>query len=164
MSNSRCAELGVPSHLHSAGRPIDESISPDEIMYHRIPPSAVSGTVAMPEAFKTTRTSVVRKLLTHGPQDCLYDGQNGRHCLDFGVAELSVLGIESLTKMHPQEKDTVYTFRVKHVPLECLYPHCEIWTFKNGSAVEEIKPASVKTWLRGRLSELARIAVTPRVP
>lgn len=98
---------------------------------------------------------------TIDPKDCLYDGENGKHCLNFGVAEFCVESIEALTKAHPQEKDTVYTFRVKHVPLECLYPHCEIWAYKNGAPVEEIKPASVKTWLRDELSRLAKLVIEP---
>jgi hypothetical protein len=160
--NPKCSALGIPTHLHSGTRPVNDVFLDAETVYYRAPPMKVEGGKVLPEAFKTTKTSVVRKRDTAGPEDCLYDGKDGKHCFDFGVAELAVGKIQSLSKAHPQEQDSVYTFKIRHDPLECMYPHCEIRTYKGGSEVGEIKPPSVKTWLRLELSRIASLVQAPK--
>lgn len=160
LSSSRCLELGIPAHLHWVGRPVDDVFTTTENVFHRIPPSSIRDGKVQPEAIKTTRTSVIRERDTHSPTDALFDGAEGKHCKHFGVATLPVEAIERLEKSLPNA-DRKFTFKVKHVPMECMYPHCEIHAFENGIWIPEIKPSSVKTWLR---IELSKIAVLVRPP
>lgn len=114
-----------------------------------------------PSAFKTTRPSVLREAYSKGPSDALYDGANGNHCFDFGVVQFSVGRVESLGTPHP-ETHAPFTFRVKHDPIECIYPHCEIETYLDGILIPDIKPKSVKTWLRNKFREIGTIVKPPR--
>ena len=155
MPSPACLELGIPAHLHEDGRPLDDTFSPDERLFHRIPPGFVHSNKVLPEAIKTRRTSVVREKYSNGPMDCLFDATGGGHCLGFAVAEFRVQQVENLSNMHPTTGEP-YTFKVRHDPLECLYPHCEIRTLQAGKVIEEITPKSIKTWLK---QELARLAV-----
>lgn len=103
---------------------------------------------------------MVRQKYSLGPEDALYDGENGKHCLNFPVVQFPVSAVQSLQTEHPNTH-TVFTFSVRHVPSDCIYPHSEIHTFEDGQLIPEIKPPSVKLWLRKQLSEISAVAMRP---
>ncbi len=97
-------------------------------------------------------------LCPNGPRDVLYNEQAGPpHYDDWGVVELSLSEVESLSRVHPVEDSIHYTLRVFHRPTQCMCPHAEIEVLQNGTPVAEIRSKGVKAWVKVELAKISRL-------
>ena len=48
-----------------------------------------------------------------------------------------------------------FSFEVFHDPDVCMYPHCIIKAYKNGTEVKQIKSATIKTTIRDFFAQIA---------
>jgi hypothetical protein len=160
--DAACAALGIPSHLHQLGRPADQQFADGELLYRRVPENiALIGQLVPPEAFTTRSMSVNRERYSNAPEDVLYNVEDGRHYTTWGVVAFTVGLVRSLSRMHPQIKNMVFTLAPVHAPIRCMYPHTEIEVRGNGERLGEIKPASVRTWIKSRIAEGSTVTRRP---
>jgi hypothetical protein len=160
-SDAKCVRLNIPSHLHSLGRPVETNFDTSEVVYYRIPREDLFPTINS-AAFRFPRTSVLWSKLCASPEDALYDGERGNHRLDWGGVAMCIGDIRRISRTHPDKsikKD--YSFDVEHVPLDCVYPHCEILTKLGGTEATGGVCGSYKTWLRDELKNISKIVHDP---
>lgn len=155
----KCADLGIPEHLHQNGRTAEnENFTPDERMFRRFrPKDSLSEIVKTNFDFKSMSFNRERY---SNPEDVLYNIKENNHYNDCGVASLTVYEIERIQIPHPDDKQ-LYTFKAVHDPEECMYPHSIVQVFKNGNKVSEIKPSSVKSLIRDEYEKSIMIIRMP---
>jgi hypothetical protein len=158
-SDPECAAKGIPEHLHRVGREPDPVFESDELLYRRFPLNKPDLTAAI--SFK--RMSVNRGKYCNSPDDVLWNSTDGGRLEGFGVLEFEV-GALGLTVRHPHDPVS-FALRPDHTPEPCNYPHTEVVAFAvsaadgTETAIQDIKPPSVKLRFREHLQNLARIAL-----
>jgi hypothetical protein len=166
-----CKIPSIPARLHTRGRAPVTVLSASDWLYMRHPPQrALWYGSQIPGHDHLADQSVNSRLLNRpngSPRDVLYNDTGGPHRWDWGIAAFSVRQLSQLVlpnvntqfkkvKGQPVGPD-LYTFRVLHTPTPCLYPHCEIHAYKNGT---RIKPTvkiknSMRSVIRKRFARLA---------
>src|ERR1700677_1612330 len=166
-----CQFPDIPPRLHRAGRaPVAELDENDWIyMRHTALPAGEPYVGQIPGHNHFDDQSVVSHNLSMPdglPTDARYDGEHGHHCWECQIARFSVQEIHGLNlpnentkiikvKGQPPEP-AIYTFRVVHVPTECIYPHCEIHAFKDGVRLQaDIGSKPMRSLIRKKFAEIA---------
>jgi len=151
-----------PKRMLRNGRPVDSNFRFFDCLYRRCGKEDVSGDRLLPLRISCTNPSVGWSKYGR-PWDVIFDfpGQ--------GIAQLLVC---ALPKELPVEKPAgrqpnppkLHSFFPAHVP-ECEnYPHCEIWTFKEGVHIPDPKlPPMVKKEFRQIMSDRSLILHNPSV-
>lgn len=172
-NESFCDSIRIPARLHKNGRDVDQTFLPEENINRWFPPfnkDNESYILTNPETqekivsasvFRTDRMSCVREKHTEELNDALYNILSQDHYFNYGIVQLKVKDIESITFDHPVTKNTKYTLKVVHRPEDCLYPHVEIFTFENGEAKSDIKPSSIKTKVKQEYAKRCKIVKEP---
>jgi hypothetical protein len=157
MPDADCSAKGIPERLHRDNRLTIQSFSDKEKLWMRFDPShkLVEGKPS-PGILRSNKQSVNREFPEAQPpthmEDVLYNINGPPHHLDSGILEFKVSHVNTLQKEHPTEPEKVFTFQIIHDPERCMYPHCEIRAYLNGSELDEIRPSRIKTWLREQIS------------
>ena len=60
------------------------------------------------------------------------------HYHSWGILSFSVRFIQSLQYPHPNVAEYTYSFRMRHAPEECMYPHSIAQLLKNGEHIDGI--------------------------
>jgi hypothetical protein len=157
-SDPDCHGKGIPEHLHRLDRAPDPDFSGSELLFRRF----TLGNEAMKAVIGFNRMSFNREKQGNGPDDALWNCEEGGRYDGCGVVELPVAAL-NLKWKHPTEQNTVYYLRPEHAPTNCNYPHTEVVVYKeeNGevSPQNEIKPTSVKARIREDLGKHLRVAL-----
>lgn len=172
MRNCKCANFSIPEHLHKNDRDLDIFFGNEETIYRRFPiiDSNKKTTILpdgklSPSVFSTKRMSVNRSRYSNHPTDVLYNHNDENHYYNSGIAELSVISIAEFKSFHPNYPDSEkYCFRLilKHDPLECIYPHSEIFIFHDGNLLNDLeKPATVRSAIKAYYQKNAIIIKLP---
>ena len=157
LTNSKCQEFQIPERLHTCGRSLVPRFEESEPLYHRVERIKSDGTVPR-SAFRIHGMSVIRGGLDGEPDDALLDGETGQHKQNWGIVKFTVGQIEKLSWL--DKEGNAWTLKLHHSPLDCLYPHSEIFVYKNdemSEPSEEIIPL-----VRGRLADPAICTVVRR--
>lgn len=140
-----CANLGIPSNLHTLDRRPGDEFRPEEMLHIRIPKSDGNDySDAFLREFRCQNQSANRGKFS-APTDVLFNIKSETHFFASHVV-LSVTVGAVLAISCPNEgsiqhdKNTkaviksadVYRFLVKHVPEKCMFPHSEFILLKNG--------------------------------
>jgi hypothetical protein len=128
-----------------------------------VPGEIIVGIVPPPEAFSTRKMSVNRERYSLAPQDVLYNTESGAHYFTWAIVAITVGSVESIEFVHPKLKDVKYTLRSVHRPARCMYAHCEVEVLENGIPRDEVRPKSVRTWIKDALAEKATMTKMPGV-
>ena len=164
-----CTIASIPARLHSRGRAPVAFLRPTDWLYLRHPPQRRIWYGSQIQGHKHLDDQSVHSRLLNtpngSPRDVLYNDQGGPHYCHWGIAAFSVRQIGDLclpnintpikkVKGQPPGLD-VYTFLVCHCPTPCLYPHCEIYAYKNGDRVKRDIRNSMKSLIRKQFARLA---------
>ena len=114
--------------------------------------------------------SVIAEILNERgcPADVLFDAGSGVFHADFRIVGLEVPRVLEVDIPNPNtvvtkkgkadpSDVTRFTFKIRHDPDACMYPHCVIETLKNGQAVTKIASPGVKTARRDEFGRLAQL-------
>jgi hypothetical protein len=157
-SDPECLEKGIPEHLHQLDEEPDNEFDAAELLFRRF----TFGMETLKQIIVFKRMSVNRANHGRGPDDALWNCEEGGRHNDCGVAQFAVGALDQKWE-HPTEANISYSLRPEHVPLKCNYPHAEVVVYKeeNGTATaqNEIKPTSVKTRIREELGKLLKVAL-----
>jgi hypothetical protein len=169
-SPADCLIFTIPVRLHSDGRGAVPSIDPRDWLYMRHPPLArgIGYGSKIPGHDKLGDQSANSRLLNKScgsPTDVLYDTADGNHLWTWGIAGFSVRQITQLSLPNPNTAfrrvhgqpipPDVYSFRVRHSPMPCMYPHCEIYAFKNNTERLHDIRNSMRTTIRRQFAQMA---------
>jgi len=171
--SAECLTPGIPSRLHSRGRPAAGRVENSDRVYirHRSLGDSGSYGLEIPGYRLEDQSANSHELNAEGvPQDVLLDTLYGQHHFDQQIACIEVNALVQLTVKNPNvvrygrdgrplNDPDEYTFRVAHVPTPCMYPHCEIYAHRNGKRTDNISKG-IRTTLR---SEIAKLADTNRL-
>lgn len=169
MSEEVCKIDSIPERLHSITKDIVVEISDDDFFYmrHKKIEGAYDGNI--PD-HRIEDQSVHSKLMnepTGCPEDVLYDSKNGDHFseLEYSYAIFDHLSIKSLDLPNINtevKKDGVVvtpadvcTFKVRHDPTPCLYPHCEIILHVNGERKNKLASRYMKRLIKSKFAIIA---------
>lgn len=159
-----CVRLGIPTHLHQDGRAPDSTFPQAEGLFRRFRPD-VEIVDGKPPAtiFEFRRMSVARSGYCQQAKDVLYDDEHGQHMFGWGVVEITVGVIESLRYTNPVTNDQV-TFKLRHDPKPCMYPHSEVDVLVNGEPVAELKTRTIRLAARDYLAQTCCVRIHPTQP
>jgi hypothetical protein len=149
------SEVNIPERLLRRGRVVDEHFDSSERLYHRCQLQHINSGRLLPQAIRFPNFSVNRSKYSQ-PEDVLLPCYR-----DWKIAAFEVIDIPE-----PQstDKNTEYSWRVKHDPLDTNYAHSEVRTFKNSVYDENLKvPTTIKKQFRQILSDRARVIHEPRM-
>ena len=118
----------IPEEMKKNGRPRIEDFDPDEYLYRRVIPTQWDEAGIDIDAIELPDMSVNRSSL--GPPQ--WTRLEEDRCNDWAVVGFKVRDIPT-DMLHLGVY--LYTFNVRHIPLENNYPHSEVWCFNNGSHV-----------------------------
>lgn len=144
-----CDELGIPKYLHRNGRPIDNHFRKKEWLYRRIPPGGFlpNGQISA-ASLRISNMSVNRDKYTKHPQkDVLYDINSTNHFFSWAIVKIRVGFLEELELRHPMHNEK-FTFKVKHEPEECMYPHSVSLTLVNSTPADRDLPKTLRATFR----------------
>ncbi len=162
----------IPDRLHWGDRQVFAEVKDDDWLYMRHRPLEGGGPYVnqIPGHDHLGDQSVNSdKINTPDghPCDVLYDtrGHDQNRYKNWQIARLKVRDVIDL---HLPNENTihrdrdgkiitdadVYTFSVKHTPAFCMYPHCEINAFKNGSRVSDVRNA-MRSVIRRKFAHIA---------
>jgi hypothetical protein len=144
-SDPVCQARGIPDHLHTLDKSLDEQFKPTETLYRRFK-HGTGGTRPSPSIFTTREMSLVRAKYCASNTDALFNCDSDQHFFSWAIAELSVSDIETIHLKHPT-KTTEFTFKLVHRPKQCWYPHSEVWIFADGERAKKF-PGSLKIWIK----------------
>jgi hypothetical protein len=161
-SDPKCAAIGIPPHLHRLGRNPVSEFSGDERLFVRFMPGVqLVNNKPPPTVFTPDEQSMVRGKFAKTCEDVLYNVNGHEHFFGWGIVELHVSQIETMatTISAPQRRE--FTFKVFHEPEDCCYAHSEIHIFENGERVREVKPKSVRFYIRDELADRCQVIKHP---
>lgn len=165
----KCFELGIPEHLHSKGREID-NVFDSELIYRRYFASGKitdwmkDGSISA-AIFPVRNDSCNRSKYCKDPTDVLYntrEGENEEHYIHMGILGFNSSAVEDFSHtIKHNNNDRVFRLKMQHDPRVCMYPHCEIIVLENGERVNSGKPKSVKVLVRDILLNSIEIISYP---
>lgn len=166
-SESVCSSLGIPSHLHRAGR-VNDDVFVGEVIFRRFLASGTKNDWSKNSQiscsiFEVKNDSCNRSKYSDSPEDVLYNVRiedGGNHYFSWGILSI---GSDMFDLFTFQINGTTRTFSLKleHVPLDCMFPHSEIIVFENNEKVDTSKPKSVKVVIRDYLISNCDIVKSP---
>lgn len=168
MKNCKCAELGIPDHLHQLDRPIDNHFLQSELIYRRFPcldtnakKTLVDGKLSA-SVFSTHKMSLNRQKYSNEPSDVLYNINSKEHFINDGIFSLTVVNVNDFSEPSPNDHNKLYTLKLLHKPDECMYSHCEIFVGFDGELLDDLeRPKSVKTAIKDHYRLIADVIVEP---
>lgn len=149
--------MGIPHHLHQLGRPEDPDFDREERLWRRFRFAEADLTAAI----KFDRMSVNREKHGNGPDDALWNCDEGGRFREYGVIEFRTQDLAGPWCNHKTGR--IFELYPEHVPERCNYPHSEVAMFESDRegaqrrAVCRIKPSSVKMSIREHLQPLVKI-------
>ena len=174
-----CTIASIPARLHTSVKndgKVDvrlvQRVDDSDRLFMRHPPLPDGGGYGfkIPEHDHLADQSVNSEVI-NVPNGCvrdvLFDTKHGNHYFSYQIACLAVSEIRTLEVANNNtiEKDRlgnvvrpadIYTFDVRHVPAQCMYPHCIIHAMKNDKPIENKHVRDVmKTVLRSEFAKLA---------
>lgn len=160
--DEECSSKGIPDYLHQLEREIDPDFSDDELLFRRFRFSNADLT----SAIKFNEMSVNRQKHGSGPDDVLWNDEEGGRHDGYGVVQFPVAALKGEWR-HPDERSVPVTYNLKplHVPRKCNYPHSEVTAFEFNRETQiaqpakDIKPTSVKMRIREHLQAHVRIVL-----
>lgn len=158
----QCDQLGIPKYLHKNGRSENNSFTKEEKLYRRIPPDAIhSNGEISPACLSLYDMSLNRERYSKSPEDVLYNIENGEHFLSSEILEIGVGSIELPRYPHPNDENRVYTFKMKHEPEECMYPHSVLKIILNHNEIKSKKdiPPTLRALFREHLRKKGTVVV-----
>lgn len=172
-----CEELGIPHRLITPDQPIINEFNDGlELLYRWFSPNLefshdgqLTGAI-LGQIFKDPYDiSCNRSELCEYSTDVLYDHEKGNHRFNYGIIQATVESIKYRTFVFMQPvqgsskpEEVSVELDIIHTPEECMYPHSEITVYKNGERIKnEVKPASLKTFIRSELSKVFTVCHAP---
>lgn len=169
-----CSELGIPSHLHTGTRDVDNTFGMDETIYRRFkcaggPNDWKKNSTLSASVFPVDNDSCNRSKYCRYPEDVLYNTRkqdNGVHYSDHGILGFKVSDFFTLTvpPAPPIKQNGVvrnFTFHLEHQPEVCMYPHTEIWIIDANNRIDTKPPKSTRALIRDRLLSIINIVKEP---
>ena len=164
-----CRIDSIPDRLHSIGKGIVKIIADTDFFYMRHERIEGAYLNSIPN-HRVEDQSVHSKLLNLEfgcPEDVLYDSKNGNHFAEseysyavFDHLSIKKLDIPNLNTIMKKDGIVVknadrYTFKVKHDPTPCIYPHCEIILVVNDREKEKLGSRHMKALIRTHFARIA---------
>lgn len=170
--DNECSAKGIPRHLHRCERPQVNEFDADEMLYMRHPslPLDQRDYGLNLEHYRVQEQSVIREKFSRTPVDVLFDSEQGRHFVTghqiagFSVADVTNLNWPNEHSIIYDRKNRdkivkeadVYSLRLEHAPIRCMYPHCNVILLKNGVPFGDGKvPPPTKTAVRKYIARIA---------
>jgi hypothetical protein len=146
------------------GRGVDQDFPDDELLFRRFRFSNADLT----SAIKFNEMSVNREKHGRGPDDVLWNDEEGGRYEGYGVVQFPVSALNNEWR-HPDERKVPITYRLTplHKPRQCNYPHSEVTAYESNRETQttqlakDIKPTSVKMRIREHLQSHVRIVLPP---
>ena len=119
-----------PKRLYARGRPPIDVFGSTEVLYRRfqqgelVKGQIVSASLQFPKTGTTSGQSVNRSAFSE-PLDVLWKADLEERYEGWGVFQFPVSSLPA--EMICRNSSQQYAFFLKHVPLEKMYPHSEIW-------------------------------------
>jgi hypothetical protein len=154
MADSHCLSLGIPERLHREERPEDQHFEETEFLYRWL--ASTYPDSELKESFRLTPgESVNRKKYSDYPADVLFDIRHGNHRIGQAILPFQVGQLQQDFPIEKNGQTVVYTYRVRHKPEGCMYPHCEVEIRSNGQLIEDAKkvPGIIRRKLREAIAE-----------
>lgn len=160
---NKCDELRIPKHLHKGNKERDPHFGKAEKLYRRIPPDGfLRDREISAQYLRISDLSVNREKYSKVPtEDVLFDIKAGKHFLSYGVIEFQVGFVEALSFRHPDDKNDIYSFKIKHEPEECMYPHSVLMVLLNKKECNKLQPKSLRSLFRDELMKNYHLAKQP---
>lgn len=164
-----CHALGIPEYLHRDERPIDIHFL-SETIFRRFDVPGEPSTWRKDKRisasiFPVRNDSCIREKYSRKPEDVLYNTRvedNGRHYFHMGILSFSTSDIDGFKEeISHNNSRRIFTLKMKHDPLDCMYPHCEILVLENDTILDQNKPKSIKTLVRDILLDKISIVKEP---
>lgn len=147
----------IPERLKRAGRPEDPEFLPEERLFRRYRRQDYIENQFSGLGFAFPRQSVNREKYS-GPADVLFSPTGAFE--GWGVVYFRVRDLP--TDFPPDTRH--YTFFMKHVPEENMYPHSEVWCDRMARSGEYVEPSSgVKKLFRALLSQRVVIEIQANI-
>lgn len=161
-----CSQLGIPERLHKRNRKPDQEFNSEDI-YRRFKAvgnredwkkdSQISAAI-----FPVKNDSCIRQKYSQHPQDVLYNAKEenneGHYFESMSVLAFNTGILDKFNQAITQNGiERIFKLSIKHDPIKCMYPHCEILVTENGEVVNQNKPKSIKVAVRDILLEYAQI-------
>ena len=165
----KCQKLGIPEYLHRQERPIDNQFL-TETIFRRFdvagePSDWRNDKGISASIFPVKDDSCNRDKYSEKPEDVLYNTREedgGSHYVNMGILSFCSSTIDNFTaEINQNNIKRIFTLKLKHDPLECMYPHCEILVLENGQILDQNKPKSIKTLIRDILLDKITIVKEP---
>lgn len=171
-----CDEINVPERLHTGDRPVDPDFPPDEKVYRWYRPDTQiqeNGQVAAGAVGRTFQyihdTSVNRGKCCDYPTDVLYSPVRPENRFDHGVlegeaGEIEDARVEIRLKRTGEEGGElrIFTFKLHHEPMKCMYPHSVIALYENDERVtQKPKPKHLRLLVRKEVARRLRVCHEP---
>lgn len=160
--DEECSSKGIPDHLHQLERGVDPEFPDEELLFRRFRFSNADLT----SAIKFNEMSVNRERHGQGPDDVLWNDEEGGRHEGYGVVQFPVAALNNEWR-HPDELKFPITYRLTplHKPRQCNYPHSEVTASEFNretqatQSAKDIKPTSVKMRIREHLQAHVRIVL-----
>lgn len=148
-----CAERGIPSHLHTGERQPNQAFEENELLYIRFRVE----TRKLKSVIGFRHQSASRSVLCEGgPDDTLFNCEEGGRYENWGVAQVPVWKVLSIKEMLEERSFSLHAI---HKPTQCNYAHAEIVAHEGDAEVGDIGPKSVKKKIREALHESITVAL-----
>lgn len=138
-----CNHPNIPSRLHAIGRPVIDNLKSDFMVYMFYKREDLEKGFAQKFQIRVETQSVVSEELNPegNASDALWNSKTGEYQNEHLVIGFPVNDIRSIRfpdervrqkdprnpRMYlPQSPEEDITFEVVHVPVGCMYPHCDI--------------------------------------
>lgn len=149
MADPDCLSLRIPERLHREGRPEDQHFEETEFLYRWL--SSTYPASELKESFRLTLgESVNREKYSKYPADVLFDIKHGNHRIGQPILPFQVRQLQQDFPREEGGKTVIYSYRVRHKPERCMYPHCEVEVWSNGRLIRDVKqiPGVIRRQLR----------------
>jgi hypothetical protein len=146
MADPACVALGIPERLHTEGREPDSQFADSELLYRRIAGGYEREDLIAAFSLKPGE-SLNRQRYSAYPQDVLFNIVDGNHHVGSTILAFEVRQVRQQIPQSVNNQVVTYSFRLKHKPEDCMYPHCEIEVWENGRLVDRV-PGSLRRKLR----------------
>jgi len=177
MPKLTCDELSIPSRLRRNNKPVVNTFNDDEeVLYRWFDPSKVESesngrisATTIKQAFTPlSELSNNRSSMSLYSTDVLYSISKLPHRDGFGVIKAKVTDINERTfdfdegSKNNGNKKLLLSFKLKHDPEDCMYPHTIILIYKEGIELKgEIKGNLLKTAIRDQIGKLFKVCHPP---
>jgi hypothetical protein len=82
--------------------------------------------------------SVNRQKHSKYPADVLFDIKHGNHRIGHPILPFEVKQLQQEFSREENGQQVIYSYRIRHDPEDCKYPHCEIEVWSKGQLVTDV--------------------------